>query len=129
MEIPKELNNEIWDYCRANSIVAIDDFIIKLIKQGFTIEKFGATPQPREKVVEKIVEKVVEVPVEKIIEKFIEVPVTVENEEVNNSLKSKILEVETLNSKVNELNQKVDSLGKELEIEKNKNKKDIYGER
>lgn len=129
MEIPKELNNEIWDYCRVNSIVAIDDFIIKLIKQGFTIEKFGATPQPREKVVEKIVEKIIEVPVEKIIEKIIEVPVTVENEEVSNSLKNKILEVETLNSKVNELNQKLDSLGKELEIEKSKNKKDIYGER
>lgn len=129
MEIPKELNNEIWDYCRANSIVAIDDFIIKLIKQGFTVEKFGATPQPREKVVEKIVEKIIEVPVDKIIEKIVEVPVTVENEEVNNSLKNKILEVETLNSKVNELNQRVDLLGKELELEKNKNKKDIYGER
>lgn len=64
MEIPKELNNEIWDYCRVNNITGIDDFIVKLIKQGFTVEKFGAIPQPREKIVEKIIEKTIEVPVE-----------------------------------------------------------------
>lgn len=44
MEIPKQLKDDIWDYCRANNITNIDEFIVKLIKQGFTIEKFGATP-------------------------------------------------------------------------------------
>ena len=39
MDIPKELNNEILDYCRINVITGIDEFIVKLIKQGFTIEK------------------------------------------------------------------------------------------
>jgi hypothetical protein len=129
MEIPKELNNEIWDYCRANNITGIDDFIVKLIKQGFTVEKFGATPQPREKIVEKIVEKIIEVPVEKIVEKIVEVPVTIENEEVNNSLRDKILEVENLKIKTNELDEKIKSLTKDLETEKNKNNRDIYGER
>lgn len=129
MEIPKELNNEIWDYCRVNNVTGIDDFIVKLIKQGFTVEKFGATPQPREKIVEKIVEKIIEVPVEKIVEKIVEVPVTIENEEVNNSLRDKILEVENLKIKTNELDEKIKSLTKDLEIEKNKNNRDIYGER
>lgn len=65
MEIPKVLKDEIWDYCRLNNITNIDEFTMKLLRQGFTVEKFGATPTTVEKVVEKIVEKTVEVPVEK----------------------------------------------------------------
>jgi hypothetical protein len=128
MEIPKELNNEIWDYCRANNITGIDDFIIKLVKQGFTVEKFGATPQTREKIVEKIVEKTVEVPIEKIVEKIVEVPKLIENDEMAEELRTKILETEDLTTKLNQANEKINSLTKELEIEKNKPKRDIYGE-
>lgn len=127
MEIPKDLNNEIWDYCRVNSITSIDDFIVKLVRQGFTVEKYGATP--KERTVEKIVEKVVEVPVEKIVEKIVEVPVTIADEGMSNSLKENILLVEQLKIDLNKANNVIDSLRKELEIEKNKNKKDIYGER
>lgn len=57
MELPKGLADEIWDYCRLNKITNIDEFTTKLVKQGFTIEKYGATPQTQ--VVEKIVEKVI----------------------------------------------------------------------
>mgnify|MGYP003328256236 CR=1 FL=1 len=59
MEIPKELNNEIWDYCRVNNITNIDEFTLKLLKQGFTIEKYGSTPMvtTKEKIVEKIIAK------------------------------------------------------------------------
>jgi len=128
MEIPKELNNEIWDYCRVNNITGIDDFIVKLIKQGFTVEKFGATPQPREKIVEKIVENRVEVPVEKIVEKIVEVPKLIENNEMAEELRLKILEVEDLTTKFNQANDNINSLTKELEIEKKKPKRDIYGE-
>jgi hypothetical protein len=128
MEIPKELNNEIWDYCRANNITGIDDFIIKLVKQGFTVEKFGATPQTREKIIEKIVEKIKEVPVEKIVEKIVEVPKLIENNEMAEDLRVKILEAEEINTKLNQANEKINSLTKELEIEKNKPKRDIYGE-
>lgn len=128
MEIPKELNNEIWDYCRVNNITGIDDFTIKLIKQGFTVEKFGATPQPREKIIEKIVEKIIEVPVEKIVEKIVEVPVTVENNEALESLKEKILEVDTLNTKIKTLENTIEQLNKELNVERSRPKKDIYGE-
>jgi hypothetical protein len=109
MVIPKELNNEIWDYCRANNITAIDDFTVKLIKQGFTVEKYVATPVANE----KIIEKIVEVPVEKIIEK--EVYIT--NDE----------EVITLGKKINDLTNELNDVKNQLELEKKK-KKDIYGE-
>jgi len=57
MEIPKKLKDEIWDYCRINNISNIDEFTLNLIKTGFTVEKFGATPST--KIVEKEVEKIV----------------------------------------------------------------------
>jgi hypothetical protein len=47
MELPTTLRDEIWDYCRANNISNIDDFVLKMVKQGFTMEKYGATPIPR----------------------------------------------------------------------------------
>ena len=69
MEIPKELKNDIWDYCRANNITNIDDFTLKCLKQGFSVGRYGATPVTR--TIEKEVEKIVEVPVEKIVEKIV----------------------------------------------------------
>jgi len=110
MEIPKELNNEIWEYCRANNITNIDEFILKLIKQGFTTEKFGSTPITKIVEVEKIVEKIVEVPVDKIVE----VPVNMIDDELSDSYKQLLIEFEMLK--------------KELVIEKQKNKRDLYGE-
>ena len=65
MELPKNLKDEIWEYCRINNISNIDEFTLKLVKQGFSIEKYGI---PTNKVVEKEVEKIIEIPVEKIIE-------------------------------------------------------------
>lgn len=127
MQIPKDINNEIWDYCRVNNITAIDDFTIKLIKQGFTVEKYGATPVQREKIVEKIVEKTIEIPVEKIVEKIVEVPVQMVDEEMSKLLKENILLVEQLKSDIVSLNTQIDTLKKELQIEKNR--KDIYGEK
>lgn len=85
MEIPKELNDEIWEYCRINNITDINGFIIKLVKQGFTIQKYGATPYaidngPKEVEVIKVVKEEVikEVPVEVIKEVYIS-----NNKEVN----------------------------------------------
>jgi hypothetical protein len=129
MEIPKELNNEIWDYCRLNNITAIDDFTIKLIKQGFTVEKFGATPVTKEKIVEKIVEKTIEVPVEKIVEKIIEVPVQMVDEEKDKLLRDSILQAQQLSTQVESLNNQIEKLNADLQLEKQKNRKDIYGER
>jgi len=147
MEIPKELKNDIWDYCRNNNITNIDEFSLKLLKQGFTIEKFGATPIQKtievekivEKIIEKPVEKIVEVPVEKIVEK--EVVVT-DNSQIKeladkiNELQDKLLEQQTeAKSRIKDLQINLDAKSKELEMtqkllaeEKNKHKKDLYGE-
>lgn len=126
MELPKELKEEIWDYCRLNDITNIDEFTIKLVRQGFTVEKFGATPTT--KTVEKIVEKIVEVPVEKIVEKTIEVPVNIIDEELEAKVKEYIQTIEDQKSKLLEITNLNKALEKELEEEKNKKKRDIYGE-
>lgn len=112
MELPQDIKDEIWNYCRLNSITNMDQFIISMLKQGFNVEKYGTSPivpQVIEKEIEKIVEKVVEVPVEKIVERVVEVPV------------EKIVEkVITDDSQVQELLVKLEALEKELKIEKDK---------
>jgi len=129
MELPKNLKDEIWEYCRVNNITNIDDFTLKLIKQGFTIEKFGSTPKTN--VVEKVVEKIVEVPIEKIVEKIVEVPVPMVDSKLSDELTKQI---ELLNTTKKELttalgiNEKLTQELKE-EKEKNKNRTDIYGEK
>lgn len=109
MMIPKQLNDEIWEYCRLNNITGVDDFILKCVKQGFTVEKYGAAPSAPE----KIIEKVIEVPVEKIIEK----EVFITNDE----------EVKTLTEKINQITDELNQTKLALEEEKKK-KRDIYGE-
>ena len=126
MELPKDLKEEIWDYCRLNDITNIDEFTTKLVRQGFTVEKFGATPTT--KVVEKIVEKIVEVPVEKIVERTIEVPINIIDTELEEKVKDYIQTIEDQKSQLREATDLSDVLRKELEEEKAKKKKDIYGE-
>ena len=156
MDLPKNLKDEIWDYCRVNNIPNIDEFTLKLVKQGFTVEKFGATPTT--KVVEKEVEKIVEVPVEKIVEKIIEVPVEkiIEKEvyltddsqtkelaikldliekELSTTRESYKKDIEIYHEQVLKLNDKLTDSNNELEVtkklltqEQNKNRRDIYGE-
>ena len=115
MEIPKELKDDIWEYCRLNDITNIDEFTLKLLRQGFTVEKFGATPITT--IVEKIVEKIVEVPVEK--EVFVTDDTTV-------------LKLSDELNRLTELNKEqaniiIDLEGK-LSLKKTKDSKDIYGE-
>lgn len=142
MEIPKELKDEIKNYCGVNGIPNIDEFTLKLIKQGFTVEKFGATPVANEKIVEKVVEKIVEVPVEKIIEK--EVYVTNDDQvkdlmgtlnekeseiiELRGNLDTDEVEMNKFRTTIGNLNEQIGLLTKQLEEEKNKKQKDIYGE-
>lgn len=149
MQIPKSLKDEIWDYCRLNDISNIEDFTLKLVKTGFTIEKFGATPTTKtiEKEVEKIVEVIKEVPIEVIkeviVEKVVEKEVYVTDDEANKVLNEKIssLEMELENTKKSykndiekyhenyvKISEELTDTKMALELEKNKNKKDIYGE-
>ena len=102
MEIPKELNDEIWEYCRINNITDINGFIIKLVKQGFTIQKYGGTPYaidngPKEVEVIKVVKEEVikEVPVEVIKEVYIS-----NNKEVNENV-NLIEDIQLLEAKIN----------------------------
>lgn len=143
MEVNKELNSEIWDYCRLNNITNIDEFMVKCLKQGFTAEKYGATPTIREKIVEKEVEKIVEIPVEKIVEKIVEVQVEKEIFITDDKQMKKLTkEIDRLNGIIDtnkETNEKKSTefanleiennkLKRELELEKKKKKTDLYGE-
>jgi len=127
MEINKELNNEIWEYCRANNITNIDDFTLKLLKQGFSSEKFGSTPMI--KTIEKEVEKIVEVQVEKIVEKIIEVPVNMVDTELSDKYIKLIKSYENLQIEIENLKSENTRIIKELDVKIEKNKKDLYGER
>ena len=114
MEIPKDLSNDIWDFCRNNNITNIDDFTLKLLKQGFTSEKFGSTPMITTK--------------EKIVEKIVEVPVTMVDDEVSENLKKYIKLYEETQSKLNNALNEIVDIKKQLDLEKARNKKDLYGE-
>lgn len=111
MELPKTLKNEIWDFCRLNDISNIDEFILKLVKQGFSLEKYGV---PTNKTIEKEIEVPVERIVEKIVEKIVEVPIS--DTKMCDEL---TLENENLKLKNEELIKENDRL---------KSEKDIYGE-
>lgn len=134
MEIPKTLKDEIWDFCRLNNITNIDDFTIKMIKQGFTVEKYGATPQVIEKKVE--VEKIIEKIVEKIVEVKVEVPtekeVYITDDSQVKELSDKITKLEdernTYKKDAENFQKEWNDTLQKLEIEQNKNKRDLYGE-
>jgi len=157
MEIPKNLKDEIWEYCRLNDISNIDEFIIKMIRQGYTIEKFGSTPLGGNEVkeIEKIVEVIKEVPVEKIIEKEIFITDDIQITELTNKLtqleeekrifstktteigtirqefSTKIKEMENIfHDKLSLKDNELEKLKSELESEKKKikNKTDLYGD-
>lgn len=109
MEFSKELTDEIWDYCRLNKITNMDEFMEKLLKQGFTIEKFGSAPAgfgEEPKTIEKIVEKEVikEVPkivIQEVVKEVVkEVPVEKEvyitDDTKTNELLTKISDLERL---------------------------------
>jgi hypothetical protein len=80
VNLPKNLNKNIEDYCKLNEIEDTVDFIIKCTKDGLTLDKYGVAPflpksQIQEVPVEKeIVKEVIkEIPVEKevIVEKIV----------------------------------------------------------
>ena len=104
MKIPKKLKEEIWEYCRVNNISNIDEFTIKMIQQGFTVEKFGATPFGEGVGEVKEVEKIVEVPVEKIVEKIVEKEIYITDDK----------EVQNLSNKNNDLVEEVKELKEKL---------------
>lgn len=99
------LYNDIQLYCASNNINDVDAYIIKIIKSGHTIEKYGATPIPPE----KIIKQTIEVPVEKEI--FI-----TDNKELM-----------VLTEKITQITKELNQTKFLLEEEKKKNR-NIYGE-
>lgn len=118
MEIPKELNDEIKQYCHVNSITNVDEFTLKLLKQGFTSEKYGSTPMT----------KTIEKEVEKIVEKIIEVPVNMVDTELSDKYVELIKKYEMSQSELQKLKDENVRLTKTLSTDTQKNKKDLYGE-
>lgn len=128
MEIPKQLKDEIWEYCRLNDITDINGFIVKSLQQGFNIDKYGTTPfEPQtvekeievikevEKVVEVPVEVIKEIPVEKVVEKEIIKEIVVEKEVPV----EKIIEKEVVKEVYITDDDAVNDLQKELDETKN----------
>ena len=146
VNVPKELLEEVWEYCKLNKIEDIQKFTVDILRQGFSVEKYGTTPfGPTKEIVEKEVikeievEKIVEVPVEveKIVEKIVEVPVEkiiekiITDDSQVQELLTKIEKLEkqllseksrTSDSELGKLYQKIENLEALLEIEKNRNK-------
>lgn len=138
MELPKDLKDKIWNYCRLNDITDLNGFMIKTLKKGFDIEVYGLlgetlndgekdlkTSDEREKWVEKevIVEKRVEIPVEVIKEVEIVKEIPVEKVVVQEIIKEIPVEkivtkVEYIsdNSQVDEMAKKINDLESEKKI-------------
>lgn len=120
MDIPNKLNDEIWNYCRLNNISNVDEFMVKMIRQGFTSEKYGSTPIDSIKPIE--VEKIIEVPIEVIkevvVEKEIikEVPVEKIVTKIE-YISDKTSEIE-LSEKVNQLTENILQLNGEISNQK-----------
>lgn len=157
MDIPKKIKDELWEYCRINNISNVDDFILRMIRQGFTAEKYGSTPMGGtevEKIVEVIKEVIIEkeIPVEKIVtkieyisdkdsedklvekigeleENIFQLKLKIEEERQIFSTKTKEME-NIFQHELSEKDKELDTTKKSIEEEKkNQNKKnDIYGD-
>jgi hypothetical protein len=83
MELPKDLKDEIWEYCRSNDITDLNAFMVRMLRQGYNIEKYGPTPfsMSEKEVIKEVIKEVpVEIIKEVIIEKEVikEVPIEIE---------------------------------------------------
>tara|TARA_R110001583_G_scaffold79358_1_gene214337 strand:- start:16016 stop:16651 length:636 start_codon:yes stop_codon:yes gene_type:complete len=110
LELPKDLKNEVEQFCNLNEIEDCDEFLLGCLKGGFAIEKWGRTPVSAGK---EIIEKEVIREVEKEIEKIVEVPVEVEVEKIVEVPVEKIIEVEKIitdNTKIEEYSQQANEL-------------------
>ncbi len=111
MEIPKQLKDDIWDYCRVNNITNIDEFTVKLIRQGFTVEKYGTEP-----VIPKKINKTPETSSDEI---------ELINLDLSENIKNHIDFVKETKDKIEV---EVRTLNKEISKRDQKNDKDLYGE-
>jgi CBS domain-containing protein len=145
---------EIKQYCDSNGIEDVDGLVNKMLTRGFSIEKFGETPNKpskEPKVVEKVVEKIVEKPVEVIkeveVEKIVKVSDDAKVEEVIEEMNKRDDEHKELintfkdnrktqTQQIMRLNKEKDLMREDFETKikvleeklKDCSKKDMYGE-
>lgn len=79
MKIDKKLKKDIEDYCSLNNI-NVDDFINKILKKSFLLEKYGDKPNIFKKKEEKVVRYLFHYEYEK---KEVDITTTIETEEEN----------------------------------------------
>ena len=125
MKIPKEILNDINEYCKINDILDVDKYIVKIIKQGHLIEKFGSTPYSKEP---QIITK--EVIKEVIVEKEIYVSDDIEIKKLTTNISDLIEKNSKLEKELKLLSKvKKESTPKKKEvINKKEEKTDLYGE-
>lgn len=75
------LDKEFIQFCELNKITDINKKATETFNRGFSLLKYGETPNGATNIKERIVEKIIEIPVEiikeKIVEKIVEVPIEV----------------------------------------------------
>jgi hypothetical protein len=54
MIIPDNLKFEISEFCKLNEIPNVDEFCLKLLKQAFTLKKYGELNPPIDKIEKEI---------------------------------------------------------------------------
>lgn len=82
MMIPSNIQDEIKLYCEANNITDIDKFILKILRTGFNVEKYGMKPTTKDKTELKYVPLQKQVPIEKIEEVVKEEPIEEKNKDI-----------------------------------------------
>ena len=104
MTIPKNIKDDINQYCKLNNIENVESFIIKVLRSGFDIEKYGLLNDITPKIIEKEIQKIVyrdiikEVPVVEYVEVEIIKEIIVEKEipVENGVIKEVIVEKEVI---------------------------------
>jgi hypothetical protein len=143
------LDDDFTQYCELNNIEDQKSFAKRIFNQGFSIIKYGETPngvQGKEKIVEKEVIK--EIPVEKIVEVIKEVPVKTKDKiqvvtkevikevfvdkiipdvEKDNTIQRLTEENQKLTNELNKITTALDRMGKAKYL-KNSDLSDLYDE-
>jgi len=114
MELPKDLKDKVWNYCRLNDITDVNGFIIKTIKKGLDVEVYGLlgkTLNEGEKDLKTGIVGEKQVEIEVIREIRVEVPV-----EVIKEVEKIVTKIEYISDKTgeNELLLKIQQLEEEM---------------
>jgi len=125
MELPKDLKDKVWNYCRLNDITDVNGFIIKTIKKGLDVEVYGflgKTLNEGEKDLKTGIVGEKQVEIEVIREIRVEVPVEVIKEVEKIVTKIEYISDKTteneLGGKITKLEENIFHLNNELDKER-----------